>query len=166
MFLCRRRAAEMCKGFAKHRIGFVVTWKHDKVCFFRSCRNAHCMTEDVRNLSSNTRWTTGTHHVLVVVSNRRDGTSRFVLSVRTLRGPYSQHQCARFSLPKESRQVVSASLHEHSPEVVPVKFLTIFLPELEGPLGLDHVSADSSKCNVEKVAIMSTKRWANAVTRR
>ena len=35
-------------------------------------------------LSDNTRWMIGGHHVLVVVANRRDGTSGFVLSVLTL----------------------------------------------------------------------------------
>ena len=82
----------------------------------------------------NTRWMTGGHHVLVVVADHRDGISGFVLSVRTLLG---QLQCARFFLAKESGHVVSASLHEHSPEVAPVKFLTIISSRAAGrPTGL------------------------------
>ena len=69
-------------------------------------------------LSNNTRWMVGGHHVLVVVANRRDGTSGFVLSVWTLEG-----------------QGVSSS-----PTVMNTllaKIHTVFLPELpEGLLGV------------------------------
>ena len=83
------------------------------------------------------------HHVLVVVANGRDGSSGFVLSVqRPFRALNGQHQCERVSLPKESGQVVSEYLHEHTREDAPVRSTSHFSKGCRKcPRVLDDVSA-------------------------
>ena len=42
----------MFKSFSMHSFVLPVIWKHDKVCFIRSCRNADWLTDDVQLTSS------------------------------------------------------------------------------------------------------------------